>query len=786
MTRLPDPEGSRAVLFGAAAYRYDELPDLPAIANNLKDLHAALAPPLGGFAAEHCAVLLDPPETVSVFNQLQHQSHRATDTLLVYFAGHGIRKVGGGLYLTVSTSQEASKRVSALDYDVLRELVSESGAQNKIVILDCCYSGRAIQGMSAAALAEQLDIDGACVLTSTAKDREALAPAGARHTTFTGELLHLLHHGVPGAGELLSLGTVAEQLRRNARLRGLPIPEHLFHGTTRHLALTRNPAAPATDPPAPPSAPPPPRPSAQHAHVSRALVLAGTLHTAKKDLAETVRKNWSTAADRYFQRMGTEAHPTESWGELRSWTRQFDDPRTDDVEGRSVLIDRYLTDPALPPDHKVLHLLRWLDPDGPVGYRGRPITYAGLARACLWRYTGGDRGDKELLRELSGQDNLLDTLAEFATLHELRGVQRQWRNALKTWQATDFRGWPPEVRDWAADVGPGALLAARLPQEHLEELRPRWQTGDTGPPDPSTWWYDRLLKAAKGRDTLLGRLIEAEWSGRAREEGLADARERKLRRRAAEEARERKLRLEQEAAGREQAEERRRQEQRLAEMRDRREREQRAEEEQRHRRQRELEWQAAAAARTRPAARALAALRALGLGLGWALPPLVLIWLTWWFSSYEFDAAEFLSLQVVITSATAMFVLVPRAARLGGAFRPRLRMPSSWLPSSLGAPVAGVMLLVYGLIGKDTTLRSGSIRADSGQLRKVGLSTFLQYVGRNSYAPSGWAVLIAMLGALVVVGCWFCGLFAGQATARRWEELAARARQEADGLTRLP
>ncbi|MET9081007.1 caspase family protein [Streptomyces sp. NPDC004237] len=781
MARLPDPAGSHAVLFGTASY--DELPDLPAVGNNLKDLHAVLTGSLGGFTEEHSAVVLDPSEARHVYNPLRHHALQATDTLLVYFAGHGMRKVGGGLHLAVTTSQESSMRVSTFDYDELRALVNDSDAKNKIVILDCCYSGRAIQAMSATSMAEQLDIDGACVLTSAAKDKEALAPPGAEHTTFTGELLYLLRHGVPGAGQLLSLGTIAEQLRRNARLRNLPIPTQMFEGTTRHLALTRNPAAPVTHGPPAPSTPPPPRPSARQAYVSRGLVFVGTSHATTKDLARTVRENWSTAAERYFRQMGTAAHPTESWGELRSWLRQFNDSRTDDVEGRSILIDRYLTDPALSPDHKVLHLLRWLDPDGPVVYRGRPVTYAGLVGAGLRRYVGAET-NAELIGELSAQHGLLDILAEFTALDRLRGVQEAWARAVTAWQQkTRDESWPPEVRNWAAVVGPGALLAALLPPEHLEEVRPGWQAGETTPPDPTTAWYSRLQLAAGGRDTLLGRLIEAKWSEQARREGLIAEGNRKL---AAREATERRHKQQQEAMER--------REQRQADDRARRERQQRAKEEQREQllreeqhRQRDLEWQAATVGWLSPAGRALGVLRALALGFGWTLLPLLLIWLSWWFSSYEFDAALFLSCQVVILTGSVLGSLVPCAARLGGMFRPRLRVPSSWLPWSLSALVAGAVMLLYGLIGKDTVLlRSSELSADSDLLRQVGLSAFLKYAYRDGYAVSGWGTFVSLLGVLAFVGCFFCGLNAGNATARNWEKLATRAEQDSRRAAELP
>ncbi|MEV1078272.1 caspase family protein [Streptomyces sp. NPDC050211] len=784
MIRLPDPEGSRAFLFGTATYEADDLADLPAVANNLDDLRAALTSPLGAFAAERCTVLLDPAGSIPVYDALRHHAAAATDTLLIYFAGHGLRKLRGGLYLGLPHTQSANAAVSGFDYDLLREIVNSSSATNKIVIVDSCFSGRAIQGMSG--VAQDLDIEGSCLLTATTANEQALAPPGKPYTTFTGELLHLLRHGIPDAGPLLSLGVIAEELRRSARRRELPIPEQQFRGTTQHIALTRNPAAPTTDAPPTPPVPPPPRPSVQHAYVSRALVFAGTSHATKKDLAETIRTHWSTAADRFFGHMGTEAHPTESWAELRSWLRQFNDLRTDDVEGRIVLIDRCLTNSALRPHHKLLHLLRWLDPDGPVVYRGRPITYDTLTAVCLYRYVGGGRRDAELLKELAKEHRLLDTLAGFTTLDQLRGVHRQWAEALKAWQAADTTWWPPEVRDWASDVGPGALLAALLPPEHLEEVRPRWQGGEARPPDTSTVWYDRLLQAAEGRNTLLGQLAEADWSERAQGEALAEAEKRELRRRAEELAQKQRLKQEQEERERRQAEEQRRQEQqRRAEEEERQRRLKEAQEEE-QRRQREREWKAAAAAQVRPAARAMAVLRALALGLGWALLPLVLIWLSWWFSSYEFDAAQTLSVLTGVASFSAMVMLIPCAAQLGGNFRPRLRVPWSWLPAPRGTLVAGTLLLVFGLISSDTSLRSGSFKADSDLLREAGLSAFLEYVGANSYSPSGWDILVSLLLVPVLAGCVFAGLHAGRATARRWEEHTARAQQEAYPLTQSP
>ncbi|TXL83604.1 hypothetical protein [Streptomyces sp. IB2014 016-6] len=404
-----------------------------------------------------------------------------------------------------------------------------------------------------------------------------------------------------------------------------------------------------------------------------------------------------------------------------------------------------------------------------------------MAQICLRRYVGGGRRDAELLKELARpQERLLDTLAEFPTLDRLRGVRRSWHKALKKWRDADSTLWPPEVRDWAADVGPGALLAARLPPGHLAEIRPRLPA-EAQPPDPSSAWYDHLLQAAGGRDTVLGRLAEAEWSAQARQEALTTARER-----------EQRLRQERAAEQRRQAEERQRRERlRLAAeeegKRQRRvqlelvQRRLRLAEDEKDKRQRETDWQAAETARLSAASRALAVLRAFALGTLWALFLIVAIWLSWWFTSYEFDAAQILSWLACIFSASALYRVVPCALRLGGAFRPRLRTPSTWLPPPRPALATAALLLVYGLVGGDSSSRSGSVKANSDLLRDRGLSAFLNYISQNGSRSSFGDILIGLLALVVGAGCVWFGQHAGRTAARRWEE--THAQQNAHHLT---
>ena len=71
--RLPDPDGSQAVLIGCSRYR--NLEDLPAVAANLAAVRDVLTDPaLGGFAPGSCTVLDDPREPRVVRSALRQQA----------------------------------------------------------------------------------------------------------------------------------------------------------------------------------------------------------------------------------------------------------------------------------------------------------------------------------------------------------------------------------------------------------------------------------------------------------------------------------------------------------------------------------------------------------------------------------------------------------------------------------------------------------------------------------------------------------------------------------------
>nr|WP_232541698.1 tetratricopeptide repeat protein [Nocardia bovistercoris] len=238
-------------MIGTSQYSDDRLPPLHAVTATVDALRAALTDPdYGILPPENCTVLADEGDLRQVGIALRTAARQAEDLLLIFYSGHGLTSgLRHDLYLALRDSDFAEPEFNALEYDKLRGAVLDSPAKTKVIILDCCFAGRAVsQTMAAAdaAFTQQTEVGGTYVLTAAPRDKVALVLDGEEHTAFTGRLLRLLTDGVPEASELLSIDDLYRHLYRTMQAEGLPIPQK--HGTLNadELALTRNRAFAAT------------------------------------------------------------------------------------------------------------------------------------------------------------------------------------------------------------------------------------------------------------------------------------------------------------------------------------------------------------------------------------------------------------------------------------------------------------------------------------------------------------------------------------------------------------
>jgi uncharacterized caspase-like protein len=243
--RLPDSQRSRVVLIGTGRYADEKLPDLPVVRRTISDLAAAFTDPVHGVVIKNnCTVLEDQADIRLIGDALRSAARQAVDLLLVYFVGHGL--VAGRrheLYLGLPDSQWAEPEFNSLEYEKLRSAVLDSAAATKIIILDCCFSGRVVSEAMADPVTEmvgQIEVDGTYVLASAGRDQVALIQPGEAYTAFTGRFLQLLHNGVPGGPELLTVDYLYQQLVAKMRAEGLSQPQKRATSTADLLALAAN------------------------------------------------------------------------------------------------------------------------------------------------------------------------------------------------------------------------------------------------------------------------------------------------------------------------------------------------------------------------------------------------------------------------------------------------------------------------------------------------------------------------------------------------------------------
>ncbi|MFF5082090.1 pentapeptide repeat-containing protein [Actinoplanes sp. NPDC000266] len=238
---LPDPKTSRAVLIGVSDYK--RMHPLPAVANNVKDLAGLLMDPgVWGLPAANCDIVLNPESVGEVLDAVHRAARSTSGTLLVYYAGHGLRPSGELRLVLPSGDQRNLYRTVGFD-DIRDELRSpDVRASKKVVILDCCYSGAADMGMAdlLEEVAGQTAIEGTYVMTATTDSRPALARPGARYTVFTGTLLEAIRQGVPNGPRALSMETLFRQVADRISSRGGPAPEQRSRGDGHRIAIVRN------------------------------------------------------------------------------------------------------------------------------------------------------------------------------------------------------------------------------------------------------------------------------------------------------------------------------------------------------------------------------------------------------------------------------------------------------------------------------------------------------------------------------------------------------------------
>lgn len=251
--------GSRVVVAGTwSQLGRSALPAVPAVESSVVDLASVLRD-RAVVPEQNLRLVLDPHSPLDLGSAIAESAATATDSLLVYYAGHGLVGPDGGLYLATRSTENLTDglQYTALPYAALRESVMGSRARAVAVILDCCFSGRPPGPLGSVPLApvfEQAAVRGGYLLAATAREERGLAAPGARHTAFTGALIRLLLVGDQNLPELLTLDHAYRHLVGVLPEEGAPRPHRQASDEAGDLVLAPNPAY--RRPPGPAKVPP--------------------------------------------------------------------------------------------------------------------------------------------------------------------------------------------------------------------------------------------------------------------------------------------------------------------------------------------------------------------------------------------------------------------------------------------------------------------------------------------------------------------------------------------------
>ncbi|GAA0920308.1 caspase family protein [Streptomyces thermoalcalitolerans] len=241
-SRLSDPLQSAAVIAGVFKQTSgSDLPNLPAVENNIRALAGVLRDPkVWGLPPERC-VELPQPTRDAFLSAVGSAGTTATDTLLVYFAGHGvIHPATDRLYLALPDFRSGGEYgTRAVRYGDLQDLLGEPRirARHKVIILDTCFGATAFEDSVGA---NTLKTRGACTLVSSDVTETSRAPRGTEYTSYTARLISTLRHGIEGEEETLTLQAIHQRVSERLRSANISTPRILSVDDTALVRIARN------------------------------------------------------------------------------------------------------------------------------------------------------------------------------------------------------------------------------------------------------------------------------------------------------------------------------------------------------------------------------------------------------------------------------------------------------------------------------------------------------------------------------------------------------------------
>ncbi|MEG9459500.1 MAG: caspase family protein [Methylobacterium ajmalii] len=237
------------VLIGTTRCPLDStnLPDLPSVKNNIDDLASIFRnPDIIGIPEDNIKIIIDSPSNTNMLLKISEAAECATDTLFIYYAGHGIKTTeSDGLFIVASDTTAKHCHLNGVEFGKIRRIIHQSPAAKKILIFDCCYSGEInseeMGGSPSSIVSSNINIRGVYSIASAPRNRVAFAPKSERFTAFSKELITVLRDGIDDLVEYMTLDLVYEKVKsRVSENPNLPSPQKKVLLDVDEFVIARN------------------------------------------------------------------------------------------------------------------------------------------------------------------------------------------------------------------------------------------------------------------------------------------------------------------------------------------------------------------------------------------------------------------------------------------------------------------------------------------------------------------------------------------------------------------